>query len=77
MTGLYEALLRSTKGSKVYYFSDADAKDVHRESEVKSLAKEKKISINFFITGKCSLRKRRAYQVGSITISSVTDSDHF
>ena len=63
MTGLYQALLRSTRGSFIYYFSDAGVKDSYLENDVLALAKEKQISITFFITGKCQSRKRRSSQV--------------
>lgn len=59
MTGLYQALLHCLSESNIYYFSDADVKDDWRENEVKSLAKEKKVKINFILTGQCSRRRRR------------------
>ena len=68
MTGLYEALIRSSRESRIYYFSDADVKDSYLETEVLSLAKEKRVAISFFITGKCILRKRRSYQVSLIMV---------
>ena len=59
MTGLYQALLHCLPETSIYYFSDADVKDDWRESEVMSLAKEKKVQINFILTGQCSRRRRR------------------
>ena len=59
MTGLYQALLLCLPESIIYYFSDADVKDVWRKNEVESLAKEKKVKINFILTGQCSRRRRR------------------
>lgn len=62
MTGLYQALLHCLPESVIYYFSDADVKDEQRRKEVMSLAKEKKVVINFIITGRCSRRKKRHLQ---------------
>jgi len=59
MTGLYQALLHCLPESIIYYFSDADVKDEWRKIEVDSLAKEKKVKINFILTGQCSRRRRR------------------
>ena len=59
MTGLYQALLNCLPETKLYYFSDADVKDEARKKEVISLAKEKKVKIDFILTGQCSRRKRR------------------
>ena len=62
MTGLYQALLHCLPESIIYYFSDADVKDEQRRKEVMSLAKEKKVEINFILTGRCSRRKKRHVQ---------------
>ena len=59
MTGLYQALLHCLPESIIYYFSDADAKDEWRKNEVDSLAKEKKVKINFILSGQCGRRRRR------------------
>ena len=59
MTGLYQALLHCLPESIIYYFSDADAKDEWRKNEVDSLAKEKRVKINFILSGQCSRRRRR------------------
>ena len=62
MTGVYQALLHCPPETIIYYFSDADVKDEYREREVMSLAKEKKVKINFILSGKCSRRKTRDAQ---------------
>ena len=59
MTGLYQALLHCLPESNINYFSDADVKDEWRKNEVMSLAKKKKVKINFILTGQCSRRKKR------------------
>ena len=59
MTGLYQALLHCLPESNIYYFSDADVKDESRKKEVDSLAKDKKVQINFILSGQCSGRRRR------------------
>ena len=62
MTGLYQALLHCLPETNIYYFSDADVKDEDRENEVLSLAKKKKVKINFILSGQCGRRKRRNVQ---------------
>ena len=59
MTGLYQALLHCLPESIIYYFSDADVKDEWRRNEVSSLAKQKRVKINFILSGQCSSRRRR------------------
>ena len=59
MTGLYQALLHCLPESIIYYFSDADVKDDWRKNEVDSLAKDKKVTLNFILTGQCSRRRKR------------------
>ena len=59
MTGLYQALLHCLPESIIYYFSDAGLNDEWRKNEVESLAKEKKVKINFILSGQCSRRRRR------------------
>ena len=66
MTGLYQALLHCLPQSNLYYFSDADVKDKARKNEVMLLAKEKRVKINFILTGKCSRRKRRHIQRSAV-----------
>ena len=62
MTGLYQALLHCLPETNIYYFSDADVKDQYRENEVISLAKKKKVKIDFILSGQCSRRKKRNVQ---------------
>ena len=62
MTGLYQALLHCLPETNIYYFSDADVKDEYRENEVISLAKKKKVKIDFILSGQCSRRKKRNVQ---------------
>ena len=71
MTGLYQALLHCLPESNILYFSDADVKDESRKSEVESLAKEKKVKINFILSGKCSRRRRRDLSQSRTQHSSV------
>ena len=68
MTGLYQALLHCLPESIIYYFSDADVKDEFRRNEVMSLAKEKKVKINFILTGRCGRRKKRDTQWSEVSI---------
>lgn len=66
MTGLYQALLQSVQDSVIYFFSDADAKDLKLAQVVLILAKQKKVKINFILSGQCSYkRKRREAHLGS------------
>ena len=71
MTGLYQALLHCLPETNIYYFSDADVKDDWRESEVMSLAKKKKIQLNFILTGQCGRRRRRDLPVRRTQRSAV------
>ena len=66
MTGLYQALLHCLPETIIYYFSDADVKDEFRRNEVMSLAKEKKVKINFILTGSCGRRKKRDTQWSAV-----------
>ena len=59
MTGLYQAVLRCLPENIIYYFSDADVTEEWRKNEVESLAKEKRVKINFILSGQCSRRRRR------------------
>ena len=66
MTGLYQALLRSVQDSVIYFFSDADAKDLKLAPVVLILAKQHRVKINFILSGQCSYRrKRRETHLGS------------
>ena len=69
MTGLYQALLHCIPETIIYYFSDADVKDEFRRNEVMSLAKEKKVKINFILTGSCGRRKKRDTQWSALARS--------
>lgn len=57
----FVAISISRNGSTMFVFTDADAKDAHRQQELASAAIAKRIIISPFITGNCS-RKRRAIQ---------------
>ena len=59
MTGLYQALLQSVQDSIIYYFSDADTKDSKLAQVVLILAKQKRVKINFILSGRCSYRRKR------------------
>ena len=59
MNGLYLALTHSLPNSDVFYFSDASAKDAHLASVVLSIALTKQCRIYFFISGRCSRRRKR------------------
>ena len=59
MTGLYRTLLQSVQDSVIYYFSDADAKDLNLASVVLILAKQKRVKLNFILSGKCSYKRKR------------------
>lgn len=59
MTGLYRTLLQSVQDSVIYYFSDADAKDLNFASVVLILAKQKRVKLNFILSGKCSYKRKR------------------
>ena len=63
MTGLKLAMLNCLPGSTLYFFSDAGFKDRNLIPQVFSLAKVKRILINFVLTGKCSSRRRRRESV--------------
>ena len=53
MLGLRTAVARSDNNSLLIFFSDASAKDYFEAPEVTRLAKEKNVTIMFFITGCC------------------------
>lgn len=59
MTGLYKALLHSVHDSVIYYFSDADAKDVNLAPVVLILAKQKRVKLNFILSGQCLFNRKR------------------
>ncbi|KAK3083716.1 hypothetical protein FSP39_001940 [Pinctada imbricata] len=59
MSGLSAAVNYSLPGSTIYFFSDADAKDANLGPTVINKANEKKIKIEFLLTGSCRRRRRR------------------
>ena len=70
MTGLYQALLQSVQDSVIYYFSDADAKDSNLAPVVLILAKQKKVILNFILSGHCSYKRKRRSAHDSIQLGS-------
>ena len=59
MTGLYQALAKSVQDSIIYYFSDADAKDSYFAPVVLILAKQKRVKLNFILSGACTYKRKR------------------
>lgn len=59
MTGLYKALLQSVQDSVIHYFSDADVKDFELAQVVLILAKQKRVKINFILSGRCRFSRWR------------------
>lgn len=49
----------SNNNSKIYFITDADAKDAYLENEVKNGLKEKNLELIAILTGKCSDRTKR------------------
>ena len=76
MTGVYQALLHCPPETIIYYFSDADVKDEHREREVMSLAKEKKVKINLILSGECGRRRKRDAQQSDQLLNFIESSRH-
>ncbi|KAF7236093.1 von Willebrand factor A domain-containing protein 7 [Varanus komodoensis] len=60
MTGLKLALQESLPRSKIFTFTDADAKDESLLDEIKALIDSSQSEVNYFLTGSCSSRKRRS-----------------
>ncbi|XP_072945605.1 hemicentin-1-like [Epargyreus clarus] len=54
LAGIKKAVERSKPNSYIYVFTDATAKDVELESQVKSMALDKSIQITFVLTATCS-----------------------
>ncbi len=52
--GLLSAISGASSGAKLYFYSDASAKDSSLGGNVAAAANAKKISINYVITGSCS-----------------------
>ena len=76
MTGVYQALLHCPPETIIYYFSDADVKDEHREREIMSLAKEKKVKINLILSGECSRRRKRDAQQSDQLLNFIESGRH-
>ena len=76
MTGVYQALLHCPPETIIYYFSDADVKDEHREREIMSLAKEKKVKINLILSGECGRRRKRDAQQSDQLLNFIESSRH-
>ena len=76
MTGVYQALLHCPPETIIYYFSDADVKDEHREREVMSLAKEKKVKINLILSGECGRRRKRDAQQSDQLLNFIESGRH-
>lgn len=76
MTGVYQALLHCPPETIIYYFSDADVKDEHREREVMSLAKEKKVKINLILSGECGRRRKRDAQQSKQLLNFIESRRH-
>nr|XP_034836318.1 hemicentin-1-like [Maniola hyperantus] len=53
MAGIQEALEHSKRNSFLYVFTDASAVDYDQYENVKSLAQQKSIQVNFLLTGEC------------------------
>ena len=53
-SGLLAAIAAARSGSKLYFFSDASAKDGGLAGNVTAAANAKKITINYVLTGSCS-----------------------
>ncbi|XP_046365968.2 von Willebrand factor A domain-containing protein 7-like isoform X2 [Haliotis rufescens] len=62
MDGLLKALTLCQPDSELYAFTDASAKDPEKTTIVRTLALEKRVKIDFLLTGDCSSRKKRSYQ---------------
>jgi von Willebrand factor A domain-containing protein 7 len=53
-TGLLRAIAAAKRGSTLYLYTDATAKDAHLSGNVSAAANAKQISINYALTGSCS-----------------------
>ncbi|XP_076117602.1 uncharacterized protein LOC143085246 [Mytilus galloprovincialis] len=61
--GIARAISISRNGSTIFVFTDADAKDAHRQQELTDAAKTKRIIISPFITGTCARGRRAIHDV--------------
>jgi len=55
MEGIRRALEKALYKSQIFVFTDAPAKDIHLENDVKRLIQEKQATITFFITQGCGI----------------------
>lgn len=58
-TVLISGIEMSNNNSKIYFITDADAKDAHLENEVKNGLKAKNLELIMILTGKCPGRRKR------------------
>ncbi|KAJ8306732.1 hypothetical protein KUTeg_015773 [Tegillarca granosa] len=58
-SGIAKGIFLSSYDSILYLFTDASSKDGHRAQEIINLATEKRIQIDFLLTGTCRRRRRR------------------
>ncbi|XP_061178318.1 uncharacterized protein LOC133186947 [Saccostrea echinata] len=65
LTGLLKGIEMSNENSKIYIYTDADAKDEELLPQVDANVKAKSIKPIFILTGQCSTRKKREIQVQS------------
>lgn len=56
---LISGIEMSNNNSKIYFITDADAKDAHLENEVKNGLKAKGLELIAILTGKCPGRRKR------------------
>ncbi|XP_060082487.1 von Willebrand factor A domain-containing protein 7-like [Ylistrum balloti] len=63
MSGILKGIFLSRRGSTLYVFTDADAKDGNIFMNVINAANSKDITVNFLLTGTCGRRHRRTARV--------------
>lgn len=59
ITVLISGIEMSNNNSKIYFITDADAKDAHLENEVTNGLKAKNLELIMILTGKCPGRRKR------------------
>ncbi|XP_034329464.2 uncharacterized protein [Magallana gigas] len=59
MSGILKGIEMSNNNSKIYFITDADAKDAHLENEVTNGLKAKNLELIMILTGKCPGRRKR------------------